>query len=42
MGLFAKYVGIPEENWISAIEDTVAERFIEMNKKAFDLGYGKK
>lgn len=42
MGLFAKYVGIPEEKWISAIEDTVAERFIEMNKKAFDLGYGKK
>lgn len=42
MGLFAKYVGIPEEKLISAIEDTVAERFIEMNKKAFDLGYGKK
>ena len=42
MGLFAKYVGIPEEKWISAIEDTVAEKFIEMNKKAFDLGYGKK
>lgn len=42
MGLFAKYVGIPKEKWISAIEDTVAEKFIEMNKKAFDLGYGKK
>ena len=42
MGLYAKYVGIPEEKWISAIEDTVAEKFIEMNKKAFDLGYGKK
>ena len=42
MGVFAKYVGIPEEKWISAIEDTVPAKFIEMNKKAFDLGYGKK
>lgn len=39
MGKAAKYFGIPYESWITAIENTVAERFIEMNKKAFDLGY---
>ena len=36
---FAKNSGIAYEKWISAIEKTVAPKFIEMNKKAFDLGY---
>ena len=39
MGKAAKYFGIDYDRWINAIENTVAERFIEMNKKAFDLGY---
>lgn len=39
MGKAAKYFGISYDKWIAAIENTVAERFIEMNKKAFDLGY---
>ncbi len=39
MGKAAKYFGIPYEKWITAIESTVAPKFIEMNKKAFDLGY---
>lgn len=39
MGKSAKYFGIPYEKWITAIENTVAQKFIEMNKKAFDLGY---
>lgn len=39
MGKAAKYFGIPYEKWITAIENTVAPKFIEMNKKAFDLGY---
>ncbi|MEE0840594.1 MAG: indolepyruvate oxidoreductase subunit beta [Acutalibacteraceae bacterium] len=39
MGKAAKYFGIPYEKWITAIENTVAQKFIEMNKKAFDLGY---
>lgn len=39
MGKAAKYFGISYDKWISAIENTVAEKFIEMNKKAFDLGY---
>ena len=39
MGRAAKYFDIPKENWIKAIENTVAPKFIEMNKKAFELGY---
>ena len=39
MGRFAKYFDIPKEKWISAIENTVNPKFIEMNKKAFELGY---
>lgn len=39
MGRVAKDFGIPYEKWIKAIENTVAPKFIEMNKKAFDLGY---
>ena len=39
MGKAAKYFDIPYENWITAIENTVAPKFIEMNKTAFDLGY---
>ena len=39
MGRAAKYFDIPYENWIAAIEKTVAPKFIEMNKKAFALGY---
>ena len=39
MGKAARNFDISYESWIKAIENTVAERFIEMNKKAFDLGY---
>ena len=39
MGKAAKYFDIPQERWITAIENTVAPKFIEMNKKAFELGY---
>ena len=39
MGKAAKQFDIPYERWIAAIENTVAPKFIEMNKKAFDLGY---
>ena len=38
MGKAAKQFDIPYESWIKAIENTVAERFVEMNKKAFELG----
>ena len=39
MGRTAKYFDIPYEKWISAIENTVAPKFVDMNKKAFELGY---
>lgn len=39
MGKAAKRFNIPYERWIKAIENTVAPKFVEMNKKAFDLGY---
>ena len=37
----AKHFHIPREKWINAIENTVAPKFAEMNKKAFELGYNK-
>lgn len=39
MGCVAKTFGIPYEKWMAAIENTVKPKFVEMNKKAFDLGY---
>lgn len=39
MGRAAKKFGISYDRWIAAIEKTVAPKFVEMNKKAFDLGY---
>lgn len=39
MARVAKYFDIPYEKWISAIEKTVAPRFIALNKRAFALGY---
>lgn len=38
MGRLSKYLDVPEEKWIAAIENSVAPRFVEMNKKAFALG----
>ena len=39
MGRAAKYFDIPYERWIAAIENTVAPKFVEMNKTAFNLGF---
>ena len=39
IGMLAKNSEIEYEKWIAAIEDTVPEKFLEINKKAFDLGY---
>ena len=38
MGRLSKYFDIPEEKWLEAIENSVAPKFAEMNKKAFILG----
>ena len=39
MGRLAHVLGIPQEKWIAAIEATVAPKFVEVNKKAFLLGF---
>ncbi len=39
MGRAARQFDIPYEKWIAAIENTVAPKFVEMNKTAFNLGY---
>ena len=39
MGRLAKYFDMPKEKWIAAIEKSVKPQFVEMNKKAFELGY---
>ncbi len=38
MGVFAARAGFPAELWQKAIEQCVPERFLELNKKAFELG----
>jgi Pyruvate/2-oxoacid:ferredoxin oxidoreductase gamma subunit len=35
----AKTAGIPVEIWHEAIRETVKEKFVELNIKAFDKGY---
>ncbi len=39
MGQLAKHFHIDYDKWISAIEQTVKPKFIELNQKAFELGY---
>lgn len=39
IGLLAKRMSFPRECWEQAIEATVPPKFLELNKKAFALGY---
>ena len=39
MGRLARYLDIPYERWIEEIEKAVKPKFIDINKKAFELGY---
>ena len=39
IGVMAKNTDIPYEVWINTIKNTVPEKFLEVNLKAFDLGY---
>ena len=38
MGRLSHYFDMPEEAWIRVIEANVPAKFLEMNKKAFELG----
>ena len=39
LGVAAKHMDFPKEAWLKIIEKTVPEKTIEINKKAFLLGY---
>ncbi len=39
IGTMAKSTSIPYEEWIETIRETVPPKFLEINLKAFDLGY---
>lgn len=39
IGLLAKSMSVDKSVWIETIKETVPERFIELNLKAFELGY---
>lgn len=43
IGVMARFMDLDEETWLKAINDTVPAKFLEMNQKAFKLGfnYGK-
>ena len=38
MGRLSRYLNIPEEKWLKAIEESVAPKFVDVNKAAFALG----
>ena len=38
MGRLSRYFDFTEEEWLEALEQSVAPKFLEMNKKAFALG----
>ncbi len=39
IGIMAKSTGIEYDKWIKTIKETVPEKFVDINIKAFDLGY---
>lgn len=39
IGVIAKNTDIPYETWIETIKNTVPEKFLEVNLKAFEYGY---
>lgn len=39
IGVLAKSTDVKYEKWIEALKATVPEKFIELNLKAFDMGY---
>lgn len=39
IGVMAKTTDIPYEKWVETIKSTVPEKFLEVNLRAFELGY---
>ena len=40
IGILAKSTDVPYDTWVQVIKNTVPEKFLEVNLKAFDIGYG--
>ena len=38
LGRLSHYFDIPEEAWMASLEANVPAKFLEMNKKAFEMG----
>ena len=38
LGRLSHYFDLPEEAWMKSLEANVPAKFLEMNKKAFELG----
>lgn len=41
IGVLAKRMNLSYDAWVQTIKETVPPKFVEMNRKAFDLGYQK-
>ena len=41
LGLAAKHIGFDKEDWIKVLQETVPPKTIDLNTKAFLLGYDK-
>lgn len=39
IGAMAKYTDVPKEVWLEAVKECVPAKFLELNIKAFELGY---
>ena len=39
IGVMARSTDIPYEKWVETIKTTVPEKFLDVNLKAFELGY---
>ena len=39
LGLMAKHSEIDKEIWLKSLKATVPEKFLDLNLKAFELGY---
>ena len=42
IGVLAATLTIPKEDWVEALKKTVPPKFLELNLKAFELGYSLK
>ena len=40
LGIAAKHMDFSKEDWLTVIEKTVKPKTVEINKKAFEVGYG--